>query len=413
MFGIVIKNIFVFGFAAFWIWFFSAHQIIENGIVGLIVGTLMYKHFEWHPFFCILIGACACGILFLITSLRVGLFIKTIIFSIIVTFFAYVVFYSEYGLIPSLDAVWQVAFSIIFFLENLYIRLSAAHRTAIERKPIQPISNEALETQSIEVHKVQKVNQEIHQEVNQGINQEINQGRVFVNDDEPEQTPVETTGKDYEKIDNRFINYMSLKQGFWDSHAEEKVYGALRSFINENYIIEPHVGLREIFIWDWKKINIYEDFRVASMHFDFVIRDKRQWPNHPALVIEVWGKDHYSPEKPWVKRTDDFKQSILKRCKIPLVIINLSETMADEEINKLVESSIKKEVPSREFYTVYCPKCQAVMKIVKNRKSGAYFYGCSQYPTKKCNGRRDIEDIPKINTDVAPLYENIPIKSLE
>ncbi len=50
---IVVKSILVFGIAVFIVWIFGRYQIIENGIVGLIAGTLVYKHFhgiQWHAF---------------------------------------------------------------------------------------------------------------------------------------------------------------------------------------------------------------------------------------------------------------------------------------------------------------------------------------------------------------------------
>lgn len=119
---VVVKSILVFGIAVFIVWIFARYQIIENGIVGLIAGTLVYKHFSWHPVACILIGGTIVGLLFLVTYLKIGLIIKTVIFSSIVTFFAYAIFYSDSGLLPAPDNVWRVTFCIIFFLENLYIR---------------------------------------------------------------------------------------------------------------------------------------------------------------------------------------------------------------------------------------------------------------------------------------------------
>ncbi len=120
---IIVKSVIVFGIAVFLVWLFSKHQIIENGIVGLIVGTLIYKYFSWHPVFCILAGICVIGLLFLITNLDVGFWIKTIIFSLIVTFFVFGAFYSNSGLFPASDNIWKISFFIVFLLENLYIRV--------------------------------------------------------------------------------------------------------------------------------------------------------------------------------------------------------------------------------------------------------------------------------------------------
>lgn len=218
--------------------------------------------------------------------------------------------------------------------------------------------------------------------------------------------------KDFSEIDNNLISLISLKKYFWDSSAEEKVYNIIKDFFNENYIITPHVSFREILRWNWKINSQYENFRISSMHFDFVIHDKEQLINKPALIIEVWGKSHYDPEKPWVMRTDKFKQAILKKCGLAFIIIDLSQTIPEQEIREKVIESIKKGVPSREYYTVYCPKCQAVMKIKPNRTCGVFFYGCTEHKDDGtgCDGNRSITDNPKQKKDVAPLYAGIPIK---
>lgn len=243
--------------------------------------------------------------------------------------------------------------------------------------------------------------------------QKINSDGSFVNNSETELTLSKTKAEEekYKDIDNRFINLMTLQKSFWDSPGEEKVYDALKGFINnEDYIISPHVGLREMFFWGWKYFNFYENFRVSSMHFDFVIHDKNQFSNCPALVIEVWGKDHYDEEKPWIRRVDYFKQSILKKCKIPFVVIDMSESIPDDKISELVIDSIKKEVPSREFYNVYCPKCGKVMIIKFSPSSKKFFYGCSGFDPKNpkspnsCKGNRSIPDLSEEDNDVQPLY---------
>ena len=124
---ILIQNLFVFAIAVFLVWLFSRFQIIENGILGLIVGSMVHKHFEWHPVFCCLIGITIVGLLFFISYIKIGFWIKTIPFSLIVTFFVYLFIYSEAGLFPLPDMIWQISFAIIFFLENIFIRCSVAY----------------------------------------------------------------------------------------------------------------------------------------------------------------------------------------------------------------------------------------------------------------------------------------------
>lgn len=109
------------------VWLFSRHQIIENGLVGLIVGSLVHTHFKWHSLICILIGITIVGFLFFISYIKIGFWIKTIPFSIIVTFFVYAFIYSDAGLFPLPDMIWEIAFIIIFFLENIFIRCAVAY----------------------------------------------------------------------------------------------------------------------------------------------------------------------------------------------------------------------------------------------------------------------------------------------
>lgn len=124
---ILIKNMLVFALAVFLISLFSKHQIIENGIVGLTVGSLIFSYFKWHPIACILIGITVVGLLFFISHIRIGFWIKTISFSLFVTFLVFMSIYSKAGLLPLPDMIWKVSFFIVFFLENIFIRCSVAY----------------------------------------------------------------------------------------------------------------------------------------------------------------------------------------------------------------------------------------------------------------------------------------------
>lgn len=124
---ILLQNLLTFLIAVFLVWLLSKHQIIENGIVGLIVGSLVYTHFKWHSLVCILVGITIVGLLFFISYIRLGFWIKTILFSVVVTFIVFMCTYSEVGLFPLPDMVWKVTFSIVFFLENILIRCAVAY----------------------------------------------------------------------------------------------------------------------------------------------------------------------------------------------------------------------------------------------------------------------------------------------
>lgn len=122
----LMQNLLAFVIAVFFVWIFSKHQIIENGIVGLIAGSAVHTYLKWHPVACILIGVIVTGLLFFISRIKVGFWIKTILFSLIVTFIVFICIYSDMGLLPLPDMIWKVSFFIIFILENLFIRCAIA-----------------------------------------------------------------------------------------------------------------------------------------------------------------------------------------------------------------------------------------------------------------------------------------------
>lgn len=122
----LMQNLLAFVIAVFFVWLFSKHQIIENGIVGLIAGSAIHTYFKWHPVACILIGIAVVGLLFFISNIKIGFWIKTILFSLIVTLMVFMCIYSDMGLLPLPDMIWKAAFFTIFLLENLFIRCAIA-----------------------------------------------------------------------------------------------------------------------------------------------------------------------------------------------------------------------------------------------------------------------------------------------
>lgn len=181
----------------------------------------------------------------------------------------------------------------------------------------------------------------------------------------------------------------------------------LRDFIDNDYLILPHVSFREIFWWgeykkDWRLTD-----RVTKMHFDFGIYNKDL---QPILFIEIQGKSH--TENLEVIERDKFKLEVMNRCGMKLIAIDCSESMTDSEIREKIIARVKKEIPDRKAYAAYCPNCKNHGKnslmIIKRNKNGTYFYGCSTYEENKqdnCPGV-SIEDVP-------PLYWGIPLFKVE
>ncbi len=196
-----------------------------------------------------------------------------------------------------------------------------------------------------------------------------------------------------------YIGVFSKKEDIFDSDMERKVYKFLRSFINNEYIIVPHVAFREIFSWEWK-MNWKLTNIVTKLHFDFGIYDSNLCP---VLLIEVQGKKHY--DDPGSMERDKFKAKLLDNKGVKLVAIDVSKNVEDKEIGDIVIQSIKNAVPDRNSYPVYCPKCFSQMKIRQNKITKEYFYGCSKYKHDGtgCPGVRNILSVPS-------LYMNMPDK---
>lgn len=223
---------------------------------------------------------------------------------------------------------------------------------------------------------------------------DLDQGDDFQSD------PIIVNGeKKYSPYSLEYIGRYKIRKSIFDSAMEMKIYPELRSFIHDDYYVMPQVGWKAIFQGKSEYMKI--STRVTSLSFDFVIFNQ-EW--QPVLCIEIYGKYHLAPE---VIERDNFKRALLEKNNIAMVVVDAKENIKDEDISEMLVQCIKKAVPDRGHYPVYCPRCQKIMKIRKNFK-GEYFYGCSMFKRDKsgCPGNRDISAVP-------PLYENIPIKSEE
>lgn len=409
--GILLQNLAIFAIAVLLIGLFSRFQIIENGIVGLIVGALVHTYFKWHSLVCILIGVAIVGLLFFISYIKIGFWIKTILFSVIITFLVFMCIYSDMGLFPMSDKIWKTAFVIIFFLENILIRCGVAYDNGFLS---DEYDDHKKEEYHYDVRQAGSTAASFNQNVdasNNSRSDEINIKRKHWPDNQAEDTRVgtysEETDEDLDYLMDR-VYLFSQRKSFWDGtvegNIEEKIYQTLKLFIDDDYIILPHVAFREIFWWgkwkdDWRLTN-----RVTKMHFDFGIFNKDL---QPIFFLEIHGKDH--KEDPKVMERDKFKAEVIQHCDMKLITMDCSEPMTDQEIREKLIARIKKEVPDRQFYPAYCPRCRSLgknnlMNITPRKDGSGYFYGCSTYSADnpdKCPGM-SIADIP-------PLYIGIPI----
>ena len=406
---IIIQNLLVFVIAMLIIGLLSRYQIIENVNVGLMIGLAAYKYWGWHSLVCVLIGATAVGLLFFISNIKIGFVIKTLLFSVAVTFLVFMSLYSDVGLFPMSDKIWRIAFVIIFFLENLFIRCSMAldngflidgyvkkHQNIKYHYDVRQVG--AGSAAGLSAYNTNQANDSKISEINNSV-KAMNEDILNRREDEgDEESPAYLMERVY---------LFSQKNSFWDGklidNIEGKIYVNLKEFIDKDYLIIPHVAFREIFWWggwqnDWALKN-----RVTKMHFDFGIYNKDL---QPIFFLEIWGKDH--KENPKVIERDRFKAEIMKRCGMKLISMDCSESMTDQEIREELISCIKREIPDRQAYAVYCPYCKShgknnLMEIKQNKSSGEYFYGCSTYEKgRKVNcSTLNLEEVP-------PLYYGIP-----
>lgn len=402
--GMIIQNLLIFVIAVFLVWLFSKFQIIENGIVALIVGTLVHTYFGWHPLACILTGVVIVGVLFGVSLIKIGFWIKTILFSVIVTFMVFMSLYSDAGLFPMSDKTWKNVFVIIFFLENILIRCSVAYNKELlvsKSGDYQPENHYGSGKKQFELATVQPGHNE--NEANNSTITEINNLVRKMNNE------ILKKQEDEESATYLMDHVYLFKQrkSFWDgnieNNIEEKIYQELKLFIEDAYLIIPHVAFREIFWWgDWWSDRKLTD-RVTKMHFDFGIYNKEL---QPILFIEIQGKQHM--EDPKVMERDKFKAEVMKRCGMKLITVDCSKPMTDQEIREKVTASIREAVPDRKACATYCPNCKSRGKnslmIIKPNEKGTYFYGCSTYE----EGKQD--NCPGVSIEVIPpLYYGIPL----
>lgn len=412
--SILLQNLVIFAIAIFLVGLISRFQIIENGIVGLLVGVLLHTYFEWHSLACILIGMTTIGLLFLISHIKIGFWIKTILFSVVVTFLVFMCIYSDAGLFPMSDKVWKTAFVIIFFLENILIRCGVACDSGFL---VDEYGNNKKEVYHYDVRQVgsaagsyaQTADQSNHfwlDEIRSEKYRELMKKYHAINQtgSTKGESYSEETDEDFDYLMDR-VYLFSQRKSFWDGkvegNIEKKIYQTLKLFIDDDYIILPHVAFREIFWWgkwkdDWRLTN-----RVTKMHFDFGIFNKDL---QPIFFLEIQGKDH--KEDPKVIERDKFKAEVMGHCGMKLITMDCSEPMTDQEIREKLIACIKKEVPDRSGYAAYCPKCDNLMKIRLNNTTGEFFYGCSTYNKEK------LDNCPGVSIeDVPPLYVGIPVST--
>lgn len=378
--GTLIKSILIFVIAILLVWFFCKHQIIENGIVGLIVGSQIYTHFKIHPIFCILIGMGIVGLLFFISYFNFGFWVKAVIFSIIVSFLIWGAFYSNSGLLPAQDKIWSISFFVIFFIENMYIRLCVRHKLS---------DMVSVPTRPSEEYQVQKIDQS-GSSITPAEENPLPQQPMPTEYTDPQKDDEKAVELSMEGINHAAGNERIRVTRVWDSSAEETAYKILCRKINlGKYQIDKHIALKEIFKSEKKE-------SWMDWHVDFLIEDSK---GYPVLGIEINGSEHWNKSK--CRERDRKEKSLFEQAGIPLVCIPLPElpSYTKEEYKAKYENDLEKLMDKylRPFYgktsyPAYCHTCgQQLEYRIRNDHTGG-FYCCLN---KECK-REIIPDIPPL-----------------
>lgn len=147
-----------------------------------------------------------------------------------------------------------------------------------------------------------------------------------------------------------------LKNTLMDSAYEKIFFETINNIINDNYIIIPHVSLREVF----SPKNVYEDIgNLAKYHIDFFIYKKEDYK--PICAIEINGYSHQE-EKQIV--ADTFKRELFNQYSI-LYIVFKNEDVGNK--NKII-----KTLNRIHNYNIYCRHGRKNKKLI-NKGNNLYF----------------------------------------
>lgn len=132
-------------------------------------------------------------------------------------------------------------------------------------------------------------------------------------------------------------NAYYLKSSLMDSRYESIFFDIINDIINPEYIVIPHVSLREIFTpKDYDKLG-----QLSKYHVDFLICHKASYK--PICAVEINGSSH-NEERQIV--ADTFKRALFDKYSIPYISFN-NEELEDEDI-------IIDRLSSLGSYSIYC-----------------------------------------------------------
>lgn len=128
-----------------------------------------------------------------------------------------------------------------------------------------------------------------------------------------------------------------LKNSLMDSRYEEIFFDIINGLIRPEYIVIPHVSLREIFTpKDYEKLG-----QLSKYHVDFLICHKEAYK--PVCAVEINGATH-NEERQII--ADTFKKALFDKYSIPYISFD-NEELEDESL-------ITDRLNNVTLYSIYC-----------------------------------------------------------
>ncbi|MBN1313292.1 MAG: DUF2726 domain-containing protein [Anaerolineae bacterium] len=174
------------------------------------------------------------------------------------------------------------------------------------------------------------------------------------------------------------------------SPTEISFYHVLASTVNEQVVICPKVGLKDLlFITKrYKSRDYYKYFgRISQKHVDFVLCEPKSM--QPIVAIELDDRSH---DKTSRSKRDAVVDQIFSAAGLPLLRIAAAKTYNTSELTAILapylqrgkaQSAAPAAAPVDQSSPPNCPRCGIPMVVrtaTKGANAGQQFYGCSNYP---------------------------------
>jgi ssDNA-binding Zn-finger/Zn-ribbon topoisomerase 1 len=207
---------------------------------------------------------------------------------------------------------------------------------------------------------------------------------------------LKSVNNDNESADNEILDEALpyAKRDDFFSPSELSFYKILKQVVNDNVVIYPKVGLKEIFFVKSKDRGDFSKYhnKIDRKHVDFLLCNS--YNLQPICAIELDDASHLKQDR--IER-DIFVDKVFKTAELPLirfvnkksyVIADIADKLApiiNPKIN--IEHAVIQDANTKKVDDIgnnhICPKCGISMverTVSKGEKKGKKFYGCSNYP---------------------------------